>query len=243
MTKTLRPLCVFLACLAIAACGSSPPPKVYHCSGAAKIEVANADLFLPLDPKTKAPVYGMALPKGIETDIQLRVTDAAGAECDPGKATLALDDSSQVTIVKHGDVTVLKAAKDLFDANGQEPMTMLRISYDGVPDYPTAVYSVLSLADKWDVTVDFPAGPMSDGGSMLDLGMFEFQQSGRTLKYANRSEAGSVIGADLTLNQSSDPMAMGLVLKGTVAPDRSNVSGTWMSGMMSGTWTAARLTQ
>ena len=215
-----------LSCLAflLAACGDGskqPPPKTYDCAGPTKLVIGNKALVTT----DMAMNESVAVPKGVETDLQLSVVDDAGKECDPSGIAASLDDPGFADVVKQdGGTYVLKPGKDFFDNGNAEPATTLHVSAGALArDWPIA--SVVDMAGTWAVTV-----------SMLDVGQFTFVQNGRTISYPQRpDQAGSISGDQLTLNGA------GLMLLGTVAPGRDHVDGHFTSGDTTGDWSADRV--
>lgn len=246
----MRPCILALACAACFACGKDDAPKHDYskCDVPAKIVMDDADLLtpctmpgpeegsepVPCDPPVP-PV--LALPKGMEVAIPLRVEDAEGDLCDPSGLEIETGDPSLIEAIGLGEETILRAARDYLD-DGSEPSTPLRLSVSGLAAEWTAV-GVINLEGTWAVTV-FHDEMYPDG---LLIGEFVFTQRGRHLKWYDCTvdqacdEAGTVRDGTLSLKT----MDANFTLTGEIAPDRNALSGTWSTNHYMGTWSADRV--
>ena len=220
--------------IALAACGGSGPDPLHDyskCGDPTLITVANLDI---VDGEA------LALPKGIETDILLQVTDAEGDFCDPGDVELAFDDADQIEAVSTGEFTVLKPRYDAIDRGGTEPTTTMHVSLGDLHASWT-VASIVALGGTWDVTITeyarFPDG--------YPFGEVTFTQHGRrmiwedcTLSLVCEEEA-VIRGGDFTVEAPD----VGLMLSVPISPGRDRFAGPWSAkdGDYEGDFTAVRI--
>ena len=222
-------LILSLSTLALAACGNDDDERYADCGEPTAIAAINADA---------TDEAGLALPKGVETDIGLQVTDAEGDLCDPSELTLAFDDPDQVEIVGD-DPILLKARYDAID-RGAEPTTTLRASLGDLSASWT-VTSVVALGGTWDVLITeatkFPNGYPFSG--------VVFTQRGRRMTWEDCSislvcaEDAVIRGTDFTV----DVPDVGLSIAAPIAPDRNRFAGPWATddGTYMGEFTAERV--
>ncbi|HJV32543.1 MAG TPA: hypothetical protein VJ694_00800 [Patescibacteria group bacterium] len=210
--------------LALAACSHDDYPD---CGTPAAISVANTDI---------ADGDALALPKGVETDMALQVTDAEGDLCDPSGVALAFDDPGQIEVVSTGEATVLKPRFDAIDL-GAEPTTVLRATLgDLQASWP--VVSVVSLGGAWTVTITevtrFPNGYTFAGVSLV--------QHGRRLAWEDCSVP-VVCARDAVVRDAAftaEAPDIGLSVTAPVDPDRARFAGPWSAKGYMGEFIATR---
>ena len=215
----------------IAACGGHGTKYDYSkCGDPASIAVLNEDI---LDGDA------LALPKGVETDIMLRVLDAEGDLCDPSGLELAFDDASQIEIAAADEDTVLKPRFDAIDL-GAEPTTIMTASLGDLRASWT-VASVVALGGTWNVVVTettrYPDG--------FDFGEVIFTQRGRRMVWEDCtisvvcSRDAVIRGAAFT----AEAPEYGLMISAPIDPDRNGFAGPWSAkdGDYVGDFIAVRL--
>lgn len=222
-----------LTLIALAACGSDDGTKYDYskCGEPSAFVIANADI--------EDGAGALALPKGIETDIALKLHDAEGDLCDPSGLELAFDDPTQVEVVSQGEDIVLKATRDAID-DGDEPVTGMHATLGSVSASWT-VSSVVALGGTWNVVVTeetrYPEG--------FDFGDVIFTQRGRRMTWEDCtislvcSRDALIQGHDFTV----DAPDVGVTIAAPISHDRRSFSGPWSTadGDYKGTFSAERV--
>jgi hypothetical protein len=224
---------VTLVLTLLAACGNSDPDTLHDyskCGAPVTIAVTNTDIV---------DGDALALPKGIETDLVIQVTDAEGDFCDPSDLELAFDDADQIEVASVGEATVLKPRYDAID-RGTEPTTIMHASL-GDLHLSMNVTSVVALGGVWDVTITeytrFPDG--------YPFGEVTFTQHGRRMTWEDCTlslvceEEAVIRGGDFTVEAPD----VGLMLSVPISPGRDRFAGPWSAkdGDYEGDFTAVRI--
>lgn len=221
---------LILSALTLAACGNDEDAKYAKCGAPDSIALTNEDI---LDGD------GVALPKGVEVDIGLAVTDAEGDLCDPRDLELAFDEDWQIEVVSRGDGAVLKATSDAFDAPS-EPVTVMH-AFLGELHASWTVTSVVALGGTWDVLITeatkFPQGYPFSG--------VVFTQRGRRMTWEDCSISlvcardALVIGTRFTIEAPD----IGLSIAAPIDPGRERFAGPWATsdGKYMGEFAAERV--
>jgi len=219
-----------LALFIVAACGGSGSKYDYSkCGEPAAIAVTNEDV---LDGD------GLALPKGVETDIGLKVTDAEGDLCDPSGLELSFDGAAWVEIVDQGEDVVLVTTQDAIDF-GAEPSATMSASLGDLHASWT-LSGVIALGGTWDVTITetnrFPNGYPFAGVVFTQLGR-RMRWEDCTISLVCERDA-VIVGRDFTIEAPD----IGLAVSAPIADDRRSFSGPWsaMDGDYAGSFTAER---
>lgn len=228
MSRTYAPLALVIL---IAACDPGSKYDYSKCGDPVSIDVLNEDV---LDGNA------LALPKGVETDIVLRVLDAEGDLCDPAGLELAFDDASQIEIVGGGgEDTVLKPLFDAID-RGAEPTTVMHASLGDLHASWT-VASVVALGGTWSVTITeytrYPEG--------YDFGEVIFTQLGRRMVWKDCilslvcERDAVIVGASFTVEAPDYDLSIAV----PIDPDRNRFAGPWSTsdGKYEGDFTAVRI--
>lgn len=221
---------LILSALTLAACGNDGDDPYAKCGTPETIAVTNEDV---LDGD------GLALPKGVETDIGLQVTDAEGDLCDSRGIELAFDEHWQIEVVSLGERVVLKAKADAID-EPNEPMTVMH-AFLGELHWSWPVVSVVALGGTWDVLITeatkFPQGYPFSG--------VVFTQRGRRMTWEDCTISlvcardAVIRGADFTVEAPE----VGLTISAPIDPSRNRFAGPWSTddGKYMGEFTADRV--
>lgn len=222
------------ALIALAACNSGPDTKYDYskCGEPVTITVTNEDI---LDEDGS-----LALPKGIETDIGLKVTDDEGDLCDPRGIELAFDEHWQIGIVSLGEDVVLKAKGDAFD-EPNEPMTVMHAFLGESLHASWPVVSIVNLGGAWNVVVTektrYPTG--------FDFGEVIFTQRGRRMTWEDCTIS-VVCSRDAVIRGRSftaEAPEYGLMISAPIDPERNGFAGPWSAkdGDYEGDFIAVRI--
>jgi len=222
-----------LALTLLAACSSDPGTKYDYskCGEPSAIVVTNEDI---LDGG------GLALTKGVEIDIGLRVTDAEGDLCDPRGLELALDDPAQIEVVAQDEDVVLKATSDAIDL-GSEPVTGMHATL-GDLHAVWPVVSVVALGGTWNVVITEKTRFPPPG---YDFGEVTFTQHGRRMVWEDCilslvcDRDAVIVGASFTVEAPDYNLSISV----PIDPDRNRFAGPWSTsdGKYEGDFTAVRL--
>lgn len=225
-------LAVLIPLLSLAACGGGDGSHAdySHCTGGpTTLTVTNADVI-------EGP--NIVLPSGLETDIGLQATDAAGNLCDPSDLELRFDDAGLIDVVDVGETTVLKPRVDALD-RGTEPTTVMHASL-GSLEASWTVVSVLGLGGPWIATVSEDTA-YPDG---FEFGKIVLTQRGHALSWEQPDcTIPQACGVALTIagvGVTADIPDVNLKVNLIIARDRQSFSGTWSTDNYAGTFNGKR---